>query len=136
MRRVKLLFVCIGNAHRSQMAEGFARHLGADFVDVQSAGLAPVAYVPEVTRRVMQEKGVSLETHFPKALEELPLEGVDLAVNMSGARLYGLPVGRVVDWKVKDPVGQSEDVHREVRDDIEQRVAELIEELRSAQARI
>jgi arsenate reductase len=134
--RVNILFVCLGNAHRSQMAEGFAKQLGVDVVEAESAGIAPASYVPEVTRQVMLEKGISLEEHYPKGMDEIRMEDVDIVVNMSGVTLHRLPVRRVIEWKVKDPVRQSDAVHRQVRDQIEALVAALLEELRQKRAGI
>ena len=89
---MKVLFVCIGNAHRSQMAEGFARTYGSDVLEADSAGLSPVSGIPEVTHKVMGEKGISLEEQFPKAVHEVRLHDVDLIVNMTGVPLRGVPV--------------------------------------------
>lgn len=134
MRRAKVLFVCIGNAHRSQMAEGFARHYGSDVLEAESAGLFPVSGIPEVTHKVMAEKGVSLEEQCAKGVEDVRLHDVDLVVNMSGSPLRGLPVPRIREWKVKDPVGAKESVHRAVRDEIEGLVMGLVLEVRQARA--
>jgi protein-tyrosine-phosphatase len=121
----RVLFVCIGNAFRSQMAEAFARAYGGDAVEADSAGLAPVVEVPEITKRVMREKGIELEGHFPKALLHMDVKSYDLVVNMTGVPLK-LPVPEVVQWQVPDPVGGGEKAARETRDLIEQLVAGLL----------
>src|SRR5579872_5136438 len=113
------------------MAAGFARAYGSDVLTADSAGLAPAMIVASLTRKVMLEKNIDLGEDFPKTLDMVKLDGVDLIVNMSG---YPLPMKtdvRVEDWNVRDPIGESEDVYREVRDQIEQRVMRLILELRS-----
>lgn len=125
----RVLFVCIGNAFRSQMAEAFARAYGADVVEAESAGLAPVVEVPEITKKVMREKGIELEGHFPKALLHMDVKSYDLVVNMSGVPLK-LPAREVIDWQVPDPVGGGEKAARETRDLIEQLVAGLLIRLR------
>jgi arsenate reductase len=126
----RVLFVCIGNSCRSQMAEGFARAYGSDVVIAASAGVAPALMVAADTRRAMKEKNISLDDHFPKALQQLSNVRFDLILNMSGVELpedIGAPVRT---WKVRDPIGTKYDVHCGVRDEIEKLVMELILELR------
>ncbi len=130
MSRRKIVFVCVGNACRSQMAEAFARAYGADVMEPSSAGLAPAAMIPGITLRVMEAKGLKLDGQFPTALDETPLKGVDVVVNLSGVKLRGLPVPDVRDWKVEDPIGKKDEVHERVRDQIEGLVMGLILELR------
>ncbi len=121
-------FVCIGNACRSQMAEGFARHYGSEIFEAQSAGLAPAMRVPEETVRVMAEKGINIAEAFPKDLRIYPRNHFDLVVNMSGYRLEGFPAVR--EWTVRDPYGANDKTYRAVRDQIEKLVLELVKELR------
>jgi arsenate reductase len=127
MKRV--LFVCIGNACRSPMAEGFARAYGSDVLIAQSAGLAPALAVVPLTHQVMLEKNIDLGDLYPKEFE---LEdGIDLVINMSGHELP-LREGVAVEvWEVRDPIGESIEVFRRVRGEIEQRVRDLIERLRT-----
>jgi arsenate reductase (thioredoxin) len=128
--KTRVLFVCIGNACRSPMAEGFARVYGPDVLDAQSAGLAPAMAVAPLTHHVMLEKNVDLGDCYPKELGRV--EGaVDLVINMSGYDLPQLAAAQVEVWDIPDPIGESEDLFRLVRDDIEHRVRELIETLRS-----
>ena len=131
MRRTKVLFVCIGNACRSQMAEGFARTYGSDVLEVDSAGLMPASMIPEVTRHVMAEKGIDLADQYPKDVQDVRLHDVDLVVNLSGLSLRGLPITHAREWKVKDPMGEKESFHREVRDRVERLVMDLILEMRT-----
>lgn len=125
----RVLFVCIGNSCRSQMAEGFARKFGADCMAVQSAGLSPASIVQDDTHRTMLKRGVVLAGQFPKGIELMAREPFDLIVNMSGHVLPRMN-GRVVDWAVKDPIGMAEEVYETVADQIEQRVMRLILEMR------
>jgi arsenate reductase len=127
----RILFLCLGNSCRSQMAEAFARAYGHDVIDPVSAGLTPALQVDPRTRAVMAERGISLDQQFPKPLEEVLSPLPTFLINLSGA-----PVPRVAAsipteaWTVRDPVGSSEAFHREVRDDIEARVMQLILRLR------
>jgi arsenate reductase (thioredoxin) len=122
----KVLFLCIGNACRSQMAEGFARAYGKDELVPASAGLLPAASVPPLTVQVMKEKNISIEGAFPKDIGHLRGTEFDLIVNMSGQRLPPTLATRVEEWKVRDPIGQSEQMYREVRDEIEGKVMNLV----------
>lgn len=127
-----VLFLCIGNACRSQMAEAFARRYGSDVAEVASAGMQPASSVPEVTKTVMRDKNIPLgKEHFPKGVEAYIGNKFDVVVNMSGIKVpAGLEAGRLLDWKVQDPMGQQQAVHERVRDDIENRVMQLILQLR------
>jgi|SRR5581483_5577622 len=126
----RVLFVCIGNSCRSQMAEGFARAYGSDVMIAASAGVAPALVVAADTRRAMKEKNISLEDHFPKALQQLANAHFDLIINMSGVELQQDIGAPVRTWKVRDPIGTRYDVHCNVRDEIERLVMDLILELR------
>ncbi|HSW50185.1 MAG TPA: hypothetical protein VLH09_08425 [Bryobacteraceae bacterium] len=128
MKRV--LFVCLGNSCRSQMAEGFARAYGEGVWEVESAGLMPATIIAIPVRIVMEEKKIGLGDQFPKPLDWVRPESFDLIVNMSG---YPLPDGigvPVREWAVDDPIGRSEKVYRRVRDQIEGLVRGLLEETR------
>jgi len=129
--RKRVLFVCIGNACRSQMAEGFARTYGSDVMIAASAGLMPAYAVAPQTVRAMDEKNIDLRDQFPKALRNLGRADFDLVVNMSG---FFLPPDfkdwRVVDWEVEDPVQMEYQEHCEIRDRIESLVMKLVLELR------
>jgi len=124
----RVLFVCVGNACRSQMAEGFAHVYGQDVLDPHSAGLAPAMAVPEETRQTMAEKHVDISAQFPKPVNIFPSGHFDLVVNISGYPIPGHPLA--VEWKVSDPIGGPPEVYRATRDLIEQLVMKLIVELR------
>src|SRR5690242_9897157 len=123
MKRV--LFVCIGNSCRSQMAEAFARAYGSDVLIAASAGVAPALMVAFDTKRAMKEKNISLDDHFPKSVQQLSTVHFDLIVNMSGMELDDVTAPERV-WKVRDPIGAKYEVHCEIRDEIERLVMELI----------
>jgi protein-tyrosine-phosphatase len=112
------------------MAEGFARALGSDVLIAQSAGLAPALAVAPLTNYVMREKNIDLGDYYPKALRDVG-GGFDLTINMSGYSLPTQPSAQVEVWDVCDPIGESEEMFRHVRDEIEQHVRKLIERLRS-----
>jgi len=130
MKLRSVLFVCIGNACRSQMAEGFARHYGKDDIDVSSAGLMPMSTVPLLTRRVMLEKNIPIDTQYPKGVELFRQRPFDAIINMSGSALPGGMVGPVDEWVVTDPYGRGEGEYRQVRDDLEDRVMRLLIQMR------
>jgi arsenate reductase len=130
--RKKVLFVCIGNSCRSQMAEGFARAYGGDIMVVESAGLSPAAIVQPETKKVMAERNVRIDQQFPKGMEILAREKFDVIVNMSGQKLPVAPGAKVREWLVKDPIGQSDAVYKTVVEQIEALVMRLILEMRSA----
>ena len=127
----RVLFVCIGNSCRSQMAEAFAKAYGADIMEVQSAGVSPATIISPLTRQVLGEKNLRIDDHFPKGLEAVSRQPFDTIVNMSGARLP-IPGAQVIDWPVQDPIGQKEQVYRTVASQIEGLVMRLILELRTA----
>ena len=130
----RVLFVCIGNSCRSQMAEAFARAYGSDTLVPASAGLAPASRVAPDTVEAMQEKGLDLRDHFPKAIRHLGRVEFDLVINMSGEPLPDTIRCEVRSWDVDDPVCFSYEEHCAVRDEIERLVMGLILELRKQQA--
>lgn len=129
----KVLFVCIGNSCRSQMAEGFARAYGKDVIVAASAGTGPAYAVAPDTVRVMEEKNIDVRGHFPKSYQGMRQMGFDLVINMSGSRLADLNCP-VRTWDIRDPIGCDLATYREVRDEIESLVMNLVIELRRAQA--
>jgi len=129
----RILFVCIGNSCRSQMAEAFARQYGSDVLIPASAGLAPAFIVAPDTVEAMLEKNLDLRDHFPKGIRQLGRSQFDLIVNMSGKSLPPDVTTPVIEWDVADPIGLSYKEHREVRDYIERLVMNLILELRRRQ---
>jgi arsenate reductase (thioredoxin) len=126
----KILFVCIGNSCRSQMAEAFARAYGSDVLVAASAGLMPAAGVAPDTAHAMLEKNISLRDHFPKHVRQLGRARFDLIVNMSGEDLDVAPGDSVVSWDVTDPIRETYERHCEIRDEIERLVMNLVLTLR------
>jgi protein-tyrosine-phosphatase len=112
------------------MAEGFARRYGPDVMEAESAGLAPAPLVQALTRQVMAAKNINIDSHYPKDLYSIDLRMFHLVVNMSGTKLPTTFQVAVRDWPVEDPVGCSEDFYIQIRDEIEQRVMQLILEFR------
>ncbi|HVN05437.1 MAG TPA: hypothetical protein VMT86_13525 [Bryobacteraceae bacterium] len=130
--KTRVLFVCIGNSCRSQMAEGFARDYGSDVMIPASAGLAPAMMVARDTVRAMDEKNIDLRNHFPKSLKQLGRAQFDLIINMSESELPPEVTSPSRSWDVPDPIGESYEMHCQIRDQIEVLVMELILELRRA----
>jgi arsenate reductase len=128
--KTRILFVCIGNACRSQMAEAFANAYGSDVLVAASAGVAPATAVHPVTMRAMEEKNINLKDQFPKGLRHLGRAQFDMVVNMSGSFLSNPPGGQVLDWDIDDPVFMDWEEHCQIRDEIERRVMSLILDLR------
>jgi arsenate reductase len=126
----RVLFVCIGNSCRSQMAEAFARAYGADVLEAASAGLSPATIIQPQTIQVLSERNLRVDGQFPKGLEAVSRERFDLVVNMSAVKM-GLPGARLIEWPVEDPIGHKEEVYRSVASQIETLVMRLILELRT-----
>jgi arsenate reductase len=130
MTRPTVLFVCVHNAGRSQMAAGFLLDLAADRIDVLSAGSAPGASVNPVAVEAMAEVGIDIASATPKILTTDAVEASDVVVTMGcGDECPYYPGKRYEDWVLDDPAGQGIDVVRRVRDDIRQQVEALIASL-------
>ena len=115
------------------MAEAFARAYGSDILTVRSAGLAPASIVQPLTRQVLTEKNIASEGQFPKGLESVAADSFDVVVNISGEPLPSRPVAqRSIEWRVRDPIGQSESLYRSVAAEIEALVMRLILEMRGS----
>jgi arsenate reductase len=131
----RVLFVCIGNACRSQMAEAIAKKLAADVIEPASAGISPLGYIAPPTRIVLSEKEMSCEHQTSKPLRHFDLRTADLIINMTGYpgdTLFENEHLPLEDWVVGDPFGSDLEVYRRIRDDIEHRVLELAGRLRQA----
>ena len=133
---LKVLFVCVGNSCRSQMAEAIARHAAADVLAPSSAGVSPLGYVAAPTRQILTERGIPCAGLFSKGLHDDSIfQPPDLIINMSGIAGASLFVGRECeDWPVEDPFGDDMETYRRICDDIEARVADLAARLRSHRA--
>jgi arsenate reductase len=126
----RLLFVCVENSNRSQMAEAFARMHGAGRVHAASAGSKPSGRVNPKAVEAMRELGYDLSTHMSKGLGEFNGQHVDVAVTMGcGDECPLVLADRRVDWKIPDPRDMTPEQMRGVRDLIEQKVKELLASL-------
>ncbi|MFX0537685.1 three-helix bundle dimerization domain-containing protein [Ornithinimicrobium sp. Y1847] len=126
----ELLFVCVHNAGRSQMAAALAEHLSARRVHVRSAGSMPVDEINPVVVEALRERGIALNTAYPKPLSNDMVHAADVIVTMGcGDACPIFPGKRYEDWEVRDPAGQPLDVVREIRDDIQARVTTLLREI-------
>ena len=112
------------------MAEGFARKYGSDVLKPASAGLAPASIVQPLTKKVMEAKNIGIDDQFPKNLDQVGVAQFDLIINMSGAKLPGSTQAEVREWNVVDPIGQSEEIYIQVRDQLEHQIMHLILDLR------
>jgi arsenate reductase (thioredoxin) len=130
----RVLFICIGNACRSVMAEALARHLAEDIILPSSAGLAPLGYVPSRTRVVLEEIGVSSAGQKSKPLLHEDIAGAEVLINLSGRPLENIAhvSASVEHWEVADPFGGDLTVYRSARDEIKRRLLELTKRLRSS----
>ena len=129
-KKKKVLFVCVGNCCRSQMAEGFAAHYGGVVLVAESAGLVPAGVVVEETVRSMTQKNIDISGQYSKPLRVDATREYDLIVNMSGFSLPEAVRAPTVAWVVPDPIGQSSQVYAQVRDQIEALVLRLISDFR------
>jgi arsenate reductase len=125
-----VLFVCVHNAGRSQMAAGFLRHLGGDRVEVRSAGSIPGDQVNPVAVEAMKEVGIDIADQQPKVLTTEAVQASDVVITMGcGDACPVFPGKRYLDWQLDDPAGRSPGDVRPIRDDIDRRVRELLTEL-------
>ncbi|MGA5311595.1 arsenate reductase ArsC [Micromonospora taraxaci] len=125
-----VLFVCVHNAGRSQMAAGWLRHLAGDTVEVRSAGSEPADHINPVAVAAMREVGIDITDQTPAKLTWDAAEASDVIITMGcGDACPVFPGKRYEDWRLIDPAGQPLDVVRQVRDDIKVRVAALLANL-------
>jgi protein-tyrosine-phosphatase len=125
-----VLFVCVHNAGRSQMAAGYLRHLAGDRIEVLSAGSQPADEINPVAVAAMAEEGIDLRSASPQVLTDSAVVAADVVVTMGcGDECPFYPGRRYEDWVLDDPAGQAIDVVRPIRDEIRRRVEALITEL-------
>jgi len=128
----KVLFVCVENAGRSQMAEAFAKHYGEGKVGATSAGTMPSTEVNPVAAQVMKEKGIDMSKARPKLLTTRMVQEADVIIVMGCDAKGFCPaplLDKVVDWGIEDPKGKPIEKVREIRDEIERRVKKLINDI-------
>lgn len=125
-----VLFVCVHNAGRSQMAAAYLRHLGAGRVRVLSAGSAPADRINPVAVEAMAEEGIDISMHAPEVLTPDAVQASDVVVTMGcGDACPVFPGIRYEDWLLDDPAGQDITAVRRIRDDIRNRVQELLAQI-------
>jgi arsenate reductase len=137
---IKIIFLCTGNSCRSQMAEGFARKLGKSFIEAYSAGLSPKGVNP-IAAKVMEEIGIDISHQMSKAIDDELLKTMDIVItlcdNAAESCPWTPPEIKRLHWSMKDPAtaeGTEEEVlneFRKARNEIEQRVKNLVEEVRN-----
>jgi protein-tyrosine-phosphatase len=126
----QVLFVCVHNAGRSQMAAGFMTHLSQGRVDVLSAGSAPKDSINPIAIEAMQEVGIDISKNTPKILTAGAVEQSDVVITMGcGDACPFYPGKRYEDWVLEDPAGQGIESVRVIRDEIRQRIENLLAEL-------
>jgi protein-tyrosine-phosphatase len=125
-----VLFVCVHNAGRSQMAAGFMNSIGAGRVEVLSAGSAPKDSINPIAVQAMQEVGIDISNNVPKVLTPEAVQESDAVITMGcGDACPFYPGKRYEDWVLDDPAGQGIESVRVIRDDIKKRVEQLLSEL-------
>ena len=125
-----VLFVCVHNAGRSQMAAAYVRHLSRGAVEVRSAGSAPAASINPAVHEAMLEEGIDLSAEKPTVLTPDAVEASDVVITMGcGDACPYYPGKRYEDWALQDPAGQGVDAVRPIRDEIRARVAALLMDL-------
>nr|WP_268817095.1 arsenate reductase ArsC [Dietzia maris] len=128
--RPRVLFVCVHNAGRSQMAAGYLSHLAGGRIDVLSAGSAPKDQINPVAVEAMAEDGVDITSATPKILTTDAVRASDVVITMGcGDACPIFPGKRYEDWELADPAGQGLEAVRPIRDEIKRRVSALISEL-------
>jgi len=124
----KIVFICVENARRSQMAEGFAESLGKGKLEIYSAGSHPSSQIDTLVIEVMKEKGVDLLGKRPKGLNELPPIEMDYLITMGCEETCpAVLTKKIIEWEIPDPKGKSIEVFRQARDLIEEKVKILLE---------
>ena len=126
-----VLFLCVHNAGRSQMAAGWMRHLAGDTVDVFSGGSEPAESVNQAAVAAMAEKGIDISDEIPQPWADEIVRAADVVVTMGcGDACPVFPGKRYIDWEIEDPSGKSVEGVRPIRDELEQRVRNLMVELK------
>lgn len=131
-KRVKVLFVCVGNSCRSQIAEAVARHYAPHVIEAESAGTSPLGRVALETLAVLQEKGIRAEGHYSKSINDvLEFFEPQVIVNMSGHKLNGWFAREpALEWKIEDPYGSELEIYRRIYASIDEKVKKLASDLR------
>lgn len=129
-QKPSVLFVCVHNAGRSQMAAGWLRHFAGDRIEVRSAGSMPADQINPTAVAAMLEAGIDITAEQPKVLTTEAVQASDVVITMGcGDACPFFPGKRYEDWKLDDPAGQGIDAVRPIRDDIKRRITNLVSEL-------
>jgi arsenate reductase (thioredoxin) len=132
--RPSVLFVCVHNAGRSQMAAGWLRYLAADRIEIRSAGTEPADHINPVAVEAMREVGIDITGQTPQVLDYDTAQASDVIVTMGcGDTCPYFPGKSYQDWKLDEPAGQDIDTVRRIRDDIRTRIETLIQQLAPAE---
>jgi protein-tyrosine-phosphatase len=130
MGKKRIVFICIENARRSQIAQGFAEVFGGEKLEVYSAGSQPSSQIDPIVIEVMKEKGIDFSNKRPKGLNDLPPIEMDYLVTMGCEETCpAVPTKKIIEWEIPDPKGKSIDIVRNVRDMVEGRVRALLKEI-------
>lgn len=131
----KVAFICVHNSCRSQMAEGWAKKLGSDVLEVYSAGTENYPEVKPLAVQVMEEAGLDMSKHYPKLLTDIP-EKVDFLITM-GCNVVCpfVPCSYSEDWGLTDPSGGPIENYRKTRDIIKEKVEDLIKRVKNSEIR-
>jgi protein-tyrosine-phosphatase len=133
MHRPRVLFVCVHNAGRSQMAAGFLKSVAGERVDVVSAGSEPADDLNPVAAEAMAERGIDISSNRPRLLQDSNVAEADVVITMGcGDACPFYPGKRYADWELDDPAGRPLAEVRRIRDEIEERVNHLVSELAPA----
>jgi arsenate reductase (thioredoxin) len=132
--RKKVLFICLGNACRSPMAESIARRDAADVIEACSAGLTPLGFVPVLTMQTLAANSYSIEGLCSTPITREVWDAADIVINMSGVpkQLAFVDYGKVEDWDVQDPYGSDPVLYQTIYEDIQRKVAQLAKRLGGA----
>ncbi|KAJ5473350.1 hypothetical protein N7475_002916 [Penicillium sp. IBT 31633x] len=133
MAKPSVLFVCVHNAGRSQMAAGYLIHLAGDTIEVRSAGSAPADSINPIVVEAMREEGIDLSNQKPKILTAETVQDSDVVITMGCGDVCPFFAGkRYLDWQLNDPAGQGIDAVRTIRNEIRRRIERLITDLQSS----
>ncbi len=134
---LKIVFICVENAGRSQMAQGFAEAFGKGKLDVYSAGSRPSSHINPLAIEVMKEKGIDLSGRRPKGLNDLPSVEMDYLITMGCEETCpAIPAKEIIEWQIPDPRGKPIEEVRKIRDLLENKVRTLLEQATSLNGRL
>lgn len=129
-QKPSVLFVCVHNAGRSQMAAGYLRHFAGNRIEVRSAGSVPAEYINPIAVEAMSEDGIDITAEQPKVLTDEAVQDSDVVITMGcGDACPFFPGKRYEDWELDDPAGQGIEAVRPIRDDIKTRIEALVADL-------